>query len=447
MQKSKEIYLDNAAATPIDPSVFSVMQKVLKENFANPGSIHEMGIKNKKILEENRGTVAEILGAHSDEIIFTSGATESNNLAVLGVLKKFAEMFPEMRTYFSAEKLLCSARQPAQCISENTQQIFSGMPHIITTNIEHPSVLETCKHLEETKQAEVTYVPVEASGIVDPKKIKQAIKTNTVLVSVMYVNNEIGTIQPIQEIAKEIRHYRKNISEKVGPFDKVRPFPVFHSDATQAVNYLPIKVEKLGVDLMSFNGGKIYGPKSVGVLYIKRKTSLDPILWGGSQEFGLRPGTENISVIAGLAKALNVVEKTKEKEVKRLTKLRDYFVEKLFVLQKKQENFLSFNGDLKNRLPNNVNITISKIPSDLLVLEFSARGIYLSEKSACKSGEKAGSYVIRALHQESGKPSICKKNDGGSLRFSFGRQTTKADIDHVLKSLSEILEKLKRWYN
>jgi len=471
MQKSKEIYLDNAGATPLDPSVLSVMQKVLKESFANPGSIHAMGVKDKKILEKNREEVAKILGAHDDEIIFTSGATESNNLAILGVVRKFLEI----------SHPCALPRVRVGTLGDSKFQETFALPHIVTTNIEHPSVLETCRHLEETKQAEVTYVPVESDGIVDPKKIKKAIRSNTVLVSVMYANNEIGTIQPIQEIAKEVRHYKKTRAvifsnglagvgspENRGPEKNLQPkfFPLFHIDATQAVNYLPIKVEKLGIDLMSFNSGKIYGPKGVGVLYIKRKTPISPILWGGSQEFGLRPGTENISMVAGLTEALKITERIKEKEVKRLTKLRDYFIQKLSKIKIENKSFgaglagvgdpgnrgpektfnfgFLLNGSHINRLPNNVNITIPKIPSDLLVLEFSARGIYISEKSACKSGEKAGSYVIRAIRQIPDK--ICTKNSEGSLRFSLGRQTTKADIDYVLKSLSEILKKLKKWY-
>ena len=212
MEKSINVYMDYASATPLDPLVLLAMQKILKENFANASAIHELGVKNRKILEQNRGEVAKILGAHSDEIIFTSGSTESNNLAILGVVEK--------------------------CF---------GVPHIITTNIEHSSVLEVCKYLEKNKMAEVTYWPVEKNGIVDPKKIRQAIKPNTILISVMYANNEIGTVQPIMEIAKEIRHYNKINSKKI----------IFHTDATQAINYLPIKVEKLGIDLISFNGGKI----------------------------------------------------------------------------------------------------------------------------------------------------------------------------------------------
>jgi len=388
MEKSKKIYLDNASATPIDGKVLNVLIKILKEDFANSSAIHELGVKSKNKLEQARKGIAEILSAHSDEIIFTSGATESNNLAINGVLNNFSEL-----------------------------------PHIITTNIEHSSILETCKYLERTKQAEVSYVKVEENGIIDFKKIKKVLKKNTVLVSVMYANNEIGTIQPIKEIAKEIRYFNKTNSQKI----------IFHTDATQAMNYLPIKIEKLGIDLLSFNSGKIYGPKGVGVLFVKRKTPISKIIFGGEQEFDLRPGTENVANAVGLYEALKITEKIKEKESNRLIELRNYFFKKL-------ENFeFIINGDKEKRLPNNVNITIPKIPSDLLVLELSAKGIYISEKSACKSGDKAGSYVIKA---------ICSKNKNfnNSMRFSMGRYTTKADIDYVIKTLSIILKKLKRWY-
>ncbi|MFA6274216.1 MAG: aminotransferase class V-fold PLP-dependent enzyme, partial [Candidatus Paceibacterota bacterium] len=292
--------------------------------------------------------------------------------------------------------------------------------------------------------------------IIDSRKIRKAIKENTILVSVMYANNEIGTIQPIMEIAKEIRHYNKLNSKKI----------IFHTDATQAINYLPTKVEKLGIDLMSFNGGKIYGPKGVGVLYIKRKTPISKIIFGGDQEFGLRAGTENVVNIVGLSEALKITEEIKQKELERLIKLRNYFIQKLYDLKNQNSKFsrvlglgpdqlenFSFNfllnGDLEKRLPNNINITIPKIPSDLLVLEFSARGIYISEKSACKSGDKKGSYVIEALYPRGKASGVVGRRQRlrPSLRFSLGRQTTKADIDYVIKSLFEILIKLNKWYN
>jgi cysteine desulfurase len=382
IKNKKKIYLDYASSALVGE--------------ANGGAIHELGVKEKNKLENVRAFIAKILVVNNNEIIFTSGATESNNLAILGLIQNFKK------------------------------------PHIVTTNIEHSSVLEVCRHLEKIKQAEVTYVEVEKNGIVDPKKIKKALKLNTVLVSVMYANNEIGTIQPIQEIAKEIRHFNKINSKKV----------FFHTDATQAINYLPIQIPKLGVDLLSFNSAKIYGPKGIGVLYIKKNTPIKKIMFGGEQEFGLRPGTENTALATGLAKAFQVVEKIKEKEVKRLTKLRDYFIKEIsrVVLDTK----LIINGDSKNRLPNNVNVSFSNIPSDLLVIELSARGIMASAKSACKSGESGESYVIDAIRKMQGRAS---HNAAGGLRFSLGRQTTKKDIDYTVKSLSQILQKLKKWYS
>ena len=381
--KSKKIgvgvYLDYAASALLGAS--------------NPGAIHKLGMKEKNKLENARAVIAKILNARKDEIVFTSGATESNNLAILGLIQNFYK------------------------------------PHIITTNIEHASVLEVFKHLEKTKQAEVTFVEVEKNGIVDVGKIKKSLKLNTVLVSVMYANNEIGTVQPITEIAKEIRHFNKINSTKI----------FFHTDATQAINYLPINVLKLGVDLMSFNGAKIYGPKGIGILYVKKNTPIKKIIFGGDQEFGLRPGTENVALATELAKALHVVEDIKEKETKRLTKLRDYFISKQQHSHILKNVGMLINGDLENRLPNNVNITIPKIPSDLLVIELSEKGIMASSKSACKSSSGEGSYVIKALRPGADL-------EIGGLRFSLGRDTTKKDIDYTVKILSQIINKLKKWY-
>lgn len=349
----------------------------------NSSAIHVLGLKEKKKLENARKKVSDILKAHKDEIVFTSGATESNNLAILG--------------------------------------IKAG--HIVTTNIEHASVIETTKH-----RGDVTFVPVESNGIVDPKKIKKALTKNTVLVSVMYANNEIGTIQPIKEIVKEIRHFNKTNKTNI----------IFHTDATQAINYLPVGVPQLGVDLMSFNAAKIYGPKGVGVLYVKKNTPITKIMFGGDQEMGLRPGTENVAGAVALASALEKTEKIKDKEIKRLTTLRDYFISKIHSGILKNTRIV-INGDLRDRLPNNINITISDIPSDLLVIELSAKGIMASAKSACKSGDGKASYVIQAIDKN------IKETDG-SVRFSMGRETTKDDINYTLKTLSQILTKLNKWY-
>ena len=390
----------------------------------NPSSIHLLGVEAKRKLQNARKEISAILKCRPEEIIFTSGGTESNNLAIQGVV--LAKAFP---------------------LPLGKRVAFSK-PHIITTNIEHPSVLETFKMLQKRKLAEISIIPVEKNGIVDPKKIKKAIKKNTVLVSVMYANNEIGTIQPIREIAKEIRHYNKNN----------RPC-LFHTDAVQAVNYLDLNVEKLGVDLLSLSGAKIEGAGRVGILYKKKTVSLSPIFGGGDQEMSLRPGTENLPEILKFSKALKLIEKNKEpastrtslggKENKRLTKLRDYFFKKLQKMSKTGldknmskpvfDTGVIINGDLQNRLPNNVNITFPKIPSDLLVIELSAKGIMASSKSACKSSGKEGSYVIQAINPELDK-------EIGGVRFSLGKKTTKADIDYTVKALSQVLQKLKKWY-
>ena len=394
-KKRQSIYLDNASATPVDSQVFAEFKKFLKLYYANPSAIHEKGIEVRKFLESARARVAKILGAHADEVIFTSGATEANNFAIIGSL----------------------------------MALQNPKPHIITTNIEHPSVLEVCKFLENTGEAEVTYISVNEQGVVNPKEIKDTIKKNTVLVSVMYANNEIGTIQPIRDIAKAVRIHNKKNNTKV----------ILHTDATQAVNYLSISVEKLGVDLMSFNTGKIYGPKGVGALYVKRKTKINKIIFGGGQERDMRAGTENLPAVMALAKALEIAEEKKEKESTRLKKLKDYFIARLNLAILKVGYKFILNGDRVQRLPNIVNITIPKIPSDLLVVELSARGISVSEKSACKTGDKAPSHVIKAI-----RPS---GEDLQSLRFSMGRETKKSDIDKTIKTLERILQKLRKWYN
>lgn len=397
VKKSKGIYLDYASS--VKP---------------NASSIHKLGLLSKKELEEARKNAASVLGTQQNQIIFTSGGTESNNIAIQGIVFSF----------WDEEKRI---------------------PHIVTTNIEHSSVLETCELLEKRGLAEVSIVPVEYNGIVDPKKIKKVLKENTVLVSVIYANNEIGTIEPIKEIAKEIRHFRKKRSnlENSKRFDLRGTFPIFHTDAVQAVNYLDLNVERLGVDLLSLSGSKIEGAIGGGLLYKKSLVKLAKVFGGGDQEGGIRSGTENVDQISKLVSALIYTQKIKDKENKRLLIIQNYFLKKLKLLSKKlfdSENYFIINGDIKNRLPNNVNITIPNIPSDLLVIELSERGISVSSKSACKSGDGKVSHVIKAINKN------IKETDG-SLRFSFGRDTNKESIDFTIKSFSEILSKLKRWYS
>jgi cysteine desulfurase len=456
MAKSRNIYMDYAASVS-----------------SNPSSIHVLGVEAKMKLQNARAEVANILRSRPEEIIFTSGGTESNNLAIQGTINGVTE-----KSFFKSS-------DPRVPLPARPFKNLSPLPHIITTNIEHPSVLKTFKMLQKRKLAKISIVPVEKNGIVDPKKIKKEIKKNTVLVSVMYANNEIGTIQPIKEIAKEIRYFKKH-SEKqksffrssdprvplpARPFKNLSVFPLLHTDAVQAPNYLNLNVEKLGVDLLSLSGSKIEGAGRIGVLYKRKNVVLMPIFWGGDQEIGLRPGTENLPEILKFSKALKLAQQNKEKESKRLIKLRDYFFHKL---ESQKQNFRAglagvgdpgnrgpekifvfdflVNGDLKNRLSNNINITFPKIPSDLLVLELSAKGIMVSSKSACKSSQKEGSYVINAIRsaearlpQNSGSPASAEEI--GGLRFSLGKKTTKADIDYTVKALSQILQKLKKWYD
>lgn len=370
----------------------------------NPGSIHNLGVKAKNELENARKMVAVVLNAHKDEIIFTSGGTESNNIAISGVVWSFIEKYKKNKS----------------------------SPHIIISNIEHPSVLDTCRMLEQRGLAEVTVVPVDNTGIVDPKKIKKEIKQNTVLVSVMYANNEIGTLEPIKEIGKEIKHFRKNKKNQDG-------YPIFHTDAVQAVNYLDLNVESLHVDMMTITGSKIFDADKVGVLYKRRNVNISPLYAGGNQEYGLRPGTQDVYSIAKFAQALVYTQKIKDKEFNRLTKLRNYFILKIQKMSKIPFD-IRINGDINNILPNIINITIPNIPSDLLVLELDARGVYVSSKSACKEGDGKASYVLFALDKN-------YKQTDGSIRFSFGRDTKKSDIDYTLKSLFDILQKLKKWYS
>lgn len=427
MFKKRNIYLDHAGATPIDKEVLKTMAYYERGFFANPSAIHKEGVVVRNIIEESRNKIAKLINAHPDEIIFTGSGTESDALAILGVVRGWE--------------------------IDNKGKI----PHIITTKIEHPAILENCRLLENFKEAEVTYISVDKNGVIDLEELEESLKENTILVSIMYANNEIGTIEPIQEIAKIIRRFHKRKQEKQNGFFRsseegngigARPFknhfvfPVFHTDACQAMNYLETSnIEKLGVDLMTFNSSKIYGPKGVGVLYKKRNINLYPLYTGGGQEFGLRSGTESIALIAGFAQALLFANKIKQKESERLMKIRDYGIEKMLSLSGTSGYKIILNGSKEARLPNNINISISGISSELLVIELSAKNIFVSEKSACKSESADKSYVIEAIRK------ICPKDkkEEGSIRISLGRCNKKEDIDVLYRELKNILEKYKKW--
>jgi len=383
----KNVYLDHAATTYVRDGVMKIMKPFFIEKYGNPSSFHSVGKEMRDVVETARDLIAKNLDCRTAEIIFTSGGTESDNLAILGVARA----------------------------NKNKGK------HIITTKIEHPAVLEPCKQLEK-EGFEVTYLSVNEDGIVDVKRIKEALREDTIIVSVMYANNEIGTIQPITEIAKIIRDNTKK--EKTG-------FPVLHTDACQAVGALDINVLRLGVDMLTFNGSKIYGPKGIGVLYIKKGIKLEPLIFGGGQERGFRSGTENIAGIVGLAHALDLSQKEKDKENKRLTELRDYLIKEL--LEKIPNSRL--NGDATNRLPNNANISTPRVEGEAMVLYLDSKGIYVATGSACSSKSLEASHVLLAL----GLPHELAHN---SLRFTLGKKTTKNDIDYVIKIVPEIAKKL-----
>ncbi len=380
----KRIYLDHAAACPLDRSVVETMRKTSAENFGNPSSLHKEGVSARRTLEEARKNIAAAIFAKPDEIIFTGGGTEANNLAIFGVVGDALRA------------------------------------HIIVSAIEHPSVLEAARELER-RGAEVTYLPVSADGVVSPKSVKEALQKNTALVSIMYANNEIGTIQPIAEIAKIIRKHNKNGGRAL-----------FHTDACQAVNYLPMNVLRLGVDLLTFNASKIYGPKGVGALFVKRGVPLSPIVFGGGQEGAVRPGTENTPGIAGFAEALRVAESMKEKESARLMKLRDVFIREALV--KIPDTIL--NGSWKERLPNNVNLSFLGKDAEEIVIGLDARGIAASAGSACASISREGK-VSEAITALGGDP----KRAMGAVRFTLGRGTKRKDIEYAVRALFSMLQK------
>ncbi len=398
----KYVYLDNAATTAMDPEVKKAMDPYFCELYGNPSGIYEMGRIVNGAINDARRTVAEILNTLSDTIIFTGGGTESDNLAVFGIAREHFNRFP------GAEE-------------------GKEKPHIITTKVEHKAVLQPAKLLGK-KDFEVTYLDVDAEGRIKLDDIKKALKKNTILISVMYANNEIGTVEPIAEIGKLILKWRKENNTK---------YPYFHTDACQAAGALELDVEKLHVDLLTLNGSKIYGPKGVGVLYKRKGVEIQPQILGGGQEFGLRSGTENVPGIVGLAKALELAQKNKEKENKRLIELREYFWKEL---QKKIPK-LHLNGtpldDIKLRLPNNLNVTFLDIEGEALLLYLDEYGITCSTGSACNSASLDPSYVITAC----GMP---YEYAHGSLRFTLGKNTTKKDIDYVMEYLPWIVQELRK---
>ncbi len=388
----KKIYFDNSATTKVDPKVFETMVPYLQDEFGNSGSIHSYGQIAQSAVDEARDKIASFLGCEAQEIIFTSGATESNNLAIQGVVKYF--------------------------IKQNKKI------HIITSKIEHPAVLEVFQDLAKNQLIEVDYIKVDEYGVIDLVELEKRIKNNTVLVSVMYANNEVGSIQPLIQIKKLIEIERSRREKKSLPL-------YFHTDAVQAVNYLDCWVNNLGVDFLSLSGHKIYAPKGIGVLYVRAGVKLAPITFGGHQEYNLRPGTLNIPAIVALGKAIELVEITKNQENKKLKILKDKLIKEI----SKIDN-IRFNGDEKNQLPNLINVSFLKAEGESILMMLDLDGIAISTGSACSSGSLEPSHVLTAMGR---KPEWSH----GSIRISLGRFNNETEIAPFVKVLTTTIKKLR----
>ncbi len=372
--------MDHSATTPVDSLVVDAMLPYFTEMFGNSSSLHSFGMEAAEALSMAREQVAEAIGALPEEIIFTSGGTESDNLAIRGVI-------------------------PSN----------SGKKHVITSVIEHPAVLNTCEYIESLGH-EVTYVPVDSDGVVDLEMIKESIRENTVLISVMHANNEVGTIQPIKEIAQIASKH--NI--------------LFHTDAVQTVGKIPVNVDELGIDMLSISSHKIHGPKGSGALYVRKGTIIEPIVFGGNHENGMRSGTENIPGIVGLGKAMALANEFLDADSQHMKNMRDSLVSRIF----DSIADVRLNGHPTQRLPNNVNLSFKYAEGESMLMLLDMKGIAVSTGSACSSKSLKASHVLSSLNIED-------DYIHGSLRISLGKENTMEDIDHVVESLKEIVLKLR----
>ncbi|MBI3952787.1 MAG: cysteine desulfurase [Candidatus Doudnabacteria bacterium] len=385
----KRIYLDNAATTPIDPRVAEVMREFELESYGNPSSIHREGQAARAKIDFARANLATFLNCSPQEVVFTSGATEANNLAIQGVI--------------------------SHAILD-----MAAKPHVITTMLEHQSVYNLVKELENRRVIEATFIKPGINGMIDPDDIIRAIKANTVLVSVIFVSNEIGSVLPIREIGKELSRIADRGSRII-----------YHTDAVQAAKYYNLNVEKLGVDLLTISGHKVSGPKGIGALYIKSGTKMSNLTFGGSQEYERRPGTQNTTGIIGMARAYKLLGslEDRQKTAKKISELRDELIN--FV---SKFNKIEINGPVgESRAPDNLSFTIFEADQELIISKLDLAGIAASTGSACVSGSAQPSHVIQAL----GKAG---KKKAATVRLSLGKQNTAEEIKQVKKILEKILK-------
>ena len=377
----KRIYLDHNSTTPLHPEVLEAMLPYYKEAFGNPSTIYSFGQETRKATDEAREKVANLIGASPEEIIFTSGGTEADNVALKGV---------------------------ATALEKKGK-------HIVTSSIEHHAVLSTLKYLEK-RGYKVSFLPVDKYSFLDPKKVKEAITSQTILISVMHANNEVGTIEPISEIGE--------IARKAGIY--------LHTDAIQTIGKIKVNVDDLKVDLLSLSAHKFYGPKGAGALYVRKGTRIHPLLHGGYQERRRRAGTENVAGIVGLGKAAEIASKEMVQQSRRESNLRD----RLEKMIRENINHCQLNGHPTQRLPNTLNISFEFIEGESLILNLDLKGIAASTGSACTSGSLEPSHVLMAMGVA---PEIAQ----GSIRFSLGRDTQKEDIDYTVENLVEIVTRLR----
>jgi cysteine desulfurase len=378
----KRIYLDHSATTHVDTRVLEVMLPYFTDKFGNASSLHSFGQEAAEALASSREQVAAVLGAEPQEIIFTSGGTESDNMAIKGA------------AYMHSTR----------------------GKHVITSVIEHPAVLRTCEELER-EGFEVTYVPVDGEGILDMKFLEDSIREDTILISIMHANNEIGTIQPITEISKLIA------GREI----------VLHTDAVQSVGKIPTDVRELGVDMLSISSHKLHGPKGVGALYLRNGVSIKPLVQGGGHERGLRPGTENIPGIVGFAKAMSIAREQLEEDSRHIQHLRDSMIKKI----RSRIPYVRLNGHEKKRLPNNVNMSFRHVEGESLLMLLDMKGVAVSTGSACSSKSQKASHVLMAID-----PGVGYIH--GSLRFTLGKENTMEEIDLVVDHLEEAVMKLRQ---
>jgi cysteine desulfurase len=377
----KRIYLDYAATTPAHPEVVKTMLPYFQEIFGNPSSIHALGQEAKTGVEASRGILADFIGAHPEEVVFTSGGTESDNFAIKGI------------AYANEGR----------------------GNHIITSAIEHHAILEPC-HFLEKRGFKVTLLPVDEYGMVDPDDVRKAITPATILVSIMHASNEVGTIQPLAEIGK--------ITREAGVY--------LHTDAVQTIGHIPVNVNDLNVDMLSLSGHKLYGPKGVGAMFIRKGTKISPFMHGGGQEDGRRGSTYNVPGIVGLGKAIEIAKQEMKEEEKRLVRYRDNLIEGLF----RKIEFIHLNGHPQQRLPNNINVSIEFVEGEATLISLDYEGICASTGSACSAESLEPSHVLTAM-QIPAEEARC------SLRFTLGKWTEEADIERVLHTLPAIIEKLR----